>query len=205
MVKKKLIWVGPEFTPYHEFFLDCVAKDPRFDLHVEMMDGPSKTHPFKLGAKKPYSWRIGSHLEPGAASVIERVLSESEAAVVVASYVHPTLLKVMRALAQHGRSYIYFTDTPLPNCERWQGDAMEKRSLPRRIGRRLLLRWIFAHARSVFATGKVGVEAVVKLGCPVEKAVVFPFFVPLPDYDAAAKQGPTVRFASVGQLIERKG
>lgn len=205
--RQRIVWLCPEFTPYHEVFFAALAADPRVELRVLVMMGATDTHPFEAATERPYAWSMADPEARVDRQLLREVLREPQGTwFVVASYFSPTLMAAMRALAGAGRLFLYFTDTPLPQAVRWTDRGVEKRSWPRRLARRWRLRWIFHHAHRVLATGDQGVAAVRRLGCPPEKAVVFPYWVALgpapPLRERAAGAG--CRFVAIGQLIGRK-
>ena len=205
-MKKRLIWLCPEFTPYHEVLFRALAADPEISLQVEVMFGPTQTHPFDLSTVRSYEWgQTNPHLRVDH-NLIAKILRESDAWVVVASYLKPTLMAAMKALAKENRKFLYYTDTPLSQLIEWNRDRPRGRSWLRRSARAHRLSWIFRKAHHVLATGQPGVESVIKLGCPKEKAVVFPYWVDLPSLrkvPSIAEKGGTL--LAVGQLTYRKG
>ncbi|MEW6107752.1 MAG: glycosyltransferase [Nitrospirota bacterium] len=207
MAKKyRLIWLCPEFTPYHEVLFRVLSSDPEISLKVEVMMGKTQTHPYELSQNRPYEWGIAGQNKRVDYKLIKSVLKEQDSWVVVASYLRPTLVATMNALANNKRRFIYFTDTPLPQDIEWNSGMPCRRSMIRRLARRIRLQWIFKHAYRVFATGEPGKDAVVKLGCPSEKAVSFPFWVDINSLHRVEKPSKENKiFISVGQLIYRKG
>ncbi|MBF0367837.1 MAG: glycosyltransferase family 4 protein [Magnetococcales bacterium] len=204
--RQRLVWLCPEFTPYHEVLFDALAADGAFDLRVVIMMGPTESHPFETKDERPYEWDLADPRLRVDEGLIDDLLREEAAWFVVSSYLRPTLMAAMKVLAKAGRPFLYYTDTPLSQKIRWTRSGPEKRSLLRRIGRARRLAWIFANAHRVLATGDFGVGAVEALGCPPEKSVVFPYWVdigkrPPPRNPARGAR----RFLGIGQLIFRKG
>ncbi len=203
---KRLIWLCPEFTPYHEVLFEALVADPEISLRVEVMMGPTKTHPYEPLPHRPYEWGMATPRAWVDRELIARVIKEPDAWVVVASYLKPTIMAAMKALAHKHRKFIYYTDTPLPQEVEWNQDRPQRRSWLRRLARGRRLRWIFRQAHRVLATGRPGVEAVVRLGCPRQKAVVFPFWVDLPPLrKEPSTTANNKTLLAVGQLIYRKG
>ncbi len=203
---RRLIWLCPEFTPYHEVLFRALAADPEISLRVEVMMGPTQTHPYEPLTHRPYEWGVADPVARVDRDLIGRTLKERDIWVVVASYVKSTLMAAMQALSKEKRKFLYYTDTPLPQDVEWNRDRPRRRSWLRRLARGHRLHWIFRQAHRVLATGHPGVDAVVSLGCPLEKAVVFPFWVDL----SCRRKGPaqtaeTHMLLSVGQLVYRKG
>jgi glycosyltransferase involved in cell wall biosynthesis len=205
-LQKRIIWLCPEFTPAHEVLLRALAVDPEISLRVEVMSGPSSTHPFEPLPDRPYEWGQADPDVRVDNKLVTRTLSEPNAWVMVCSYLRPTLMAAMEALAWANRKFIYLTDTPLPQVVEWHTDRPRRRSWLRRLARRRRLRWIFSEAHRVLATGQPGVDAVVSLGCPRQKAVVFPFWVDLTTLRKGIATIPANKILlSVGQLVHRKG
>jgi glycosyltransferase involved in cell wall biosynthesis len=203
---KRLFYLCPEFTPYHEVLLRALAADPEISLRVEVMFGPTKKHPFESVTDRPYEWGQADPRARVDRQLITRVLKERNAWVMVCSYLKPTLMAVMKALAWEQRKFIFATDTPLLQGVEWNDERPRRRSLLRRLARRQRLHWIFKHAHRVLSTGQPGVEAVVKLGCPTQKAVVWSYWVDLPAMRGGqAKVSTRKMLLAVGQLVHRKG
>lgn len=206
---QRLVWLCPEFTPYHDIFFDALATDGAFDLRVLIMMGPTHTHPFATRTKRPYTWHQADPRVRIDRRLIQSILDEQEAWYVVSSYYRPTLMAAMQALADNHRPFLYWTDTPLPQETLWTDTGPKKRSWLRRMARQHRLNWIFSHAHRTLATGAFGVAAVEKLGCPASKSVVFPYWValgnPPPPRTRPPEAHPVCQLLSVGQLIYRKG
>ncbi len=201
----KIIWLCPEFTPYHDLFFAALAADRRVELHVIIMMGATQSHPFENQKERPYVWEMANPKVRVDRALIGRLLAgEKKTCFVVSSYLKPTLLAIMKALARAGRPFLYFTDTPLPQKVRWTDKGPEKRSWLRRFARQRRLNWIFHHAHRVLATGDFGVKAVEQLGCPPAKSVVFPYWVDVgPVPPPRDRSQPAYRFLAIGQLIHR--
>jgi glycosyltransferase involved in cell wall biosynthesis len=201
-----LFYLCPEFTPYHEVLLRALAADPEISLRVEVMSGPTKTHPFEPAADRPFEW---GQADPGDRidhQLIARVLKEPDAWVMVCSYLKPTLMAVMKALAREQRKFIFATDTPLLQEVEWNNERPRRRSWLRRLARRYRLHWIFKNAHRVLATGQPGVEAIVALGCPAQKAMVWSFWVDLITLGKEVAAAPASKaLLAVGRLTYRKG
>ncbi|MBF0182220.1 MAG: glycosyltransferase family 4 protein, partial [Magnetococcales bacterium] len=200
----------PEFTPYHEAFFDGVAADGHFDLCVHVMMDTTHTHPFASRSSRPYEWHLARNARRGIDPEVLRRLSKerSDAWFLVASYRPATLAAAMYALARQRRPFLYWTDTPLPETTQWNAREPDARPWWLRLARRRLLHWIYAHAHRTLATGDFGVAASVRLGCPPEKCVVFPYWVPLgdpPDRLRDTERPPLRTLVGIGQLIHRKG
>ena len=93
------------------------------------------------------------------------------------------------------RSYGIWTDTP--NLHR-------KRSLAKAWARDRWLRWIFAGATHLLATGTPGVNTLVQMGASQSRLVNFPFYIDLSAYKREnaeiEEKDRIVRFLSVGRL-----
>ena len=205
---QRLVWLCPEFTPYHDRLFAALANDGSFDLRVIIMMGATATHPFTASAERPYAWQMANPKKRIDHALIRSVLAEKKAWFVVSSYLRPTLMATMRALAKHKRPFLYWTDTPLPQETVWTDHGPQKRSWLRKIARQRRLRWIFSHAYRILATGNYGVTAVESLGCPADKSVVFPYWVALGEPPAATqgfKSAKVCKLLGIGQLIYRKG
>ncbi|MBF0161860.1 MAG: glycosyltransferase family 4 protein [Magnetococcales bacterium] len=206
---QRLVWLCPEFTPYHDTFFEALAADGSFDLRVIIMMGPTQTHPFAPQSQRPYSWQMASPRAWIDWPLLRSLLDEApDSWFMVASYYTPTLIAALFTLAWAKRPFLYWTDTPLPQEILWNRRQAEPRPWWLRLGRRFLLRWIFAHAHRSLATGQFGVTAIHKLGCPEEKSVIFPYWtaVGAPPARLQSPESPPLRtLLGVGQLIYRKG
>jgi len=108
----------------------------------------------------------------------------------------PTVLSVALLRAALGLRFVIWTDTPNPG----------QRSVVKRYARSGLLRLLFAKAARVMVTGDLGAALLRDAGCPQEKIVNFPYWVPLPpaslagcSLDGKRPVGP-VRFVAIGRL-----
>ena len=206
---KRLVWLLPEFTPYHDTFFEALAADGGFDLRVIIMMGPTQSHPFVTSSQRPYAWQMANPLAWIDWRLIRSLLAEGDDSwFLVSSYYTPTHIATLFALALAKRPFLYWTDTPLPQEIVWNDRKPAPRPWWLRLGRRHLLRWIFAHAHRVLATGNFGVSAIHKLGCPADKSVVFPLWPALGEAPARLHSGhtpPLRTLVGMGQLIYRKG
>ena len=196
----------PELTPYQQVLFGALARCPDLSLRVEVMMSAQASHPFPEAGHLPYELATADPDKRIDRELIGRLLADTDADVVVSSYVSPTLRAAMKALAAAGRRFFYWSDTPLPRGIRWCGEFPTKRSLVRETMRNRLLKWIYRHAYRVLTTGYPGVSAVVHLGCSPEKAVNFPYWV----HVESDWQPPTLdenhrNVVGLGQLIFRKG
>lgn len=206
---QRLVFLCPEFTPYHETLFESIVADGSLDLRVVIMMGPTTTHPFAGRSRRPYPWQMADPRAWIDWRLIRTLLAEEpDSWFLVSSYYTPTLLATLFALAMAGRPFLYWTDTPLPQELLWKDRQPSARPWWVRLGRRTLLHWIFAHAHRSLATGQFGVSAIKKLGCPVDKCVDFPHWVVLGDLPVRFQQAdtpPLRTLVGVGQLIYRKG
>ncbi|MEO5339257.1 MAG: glycosyltransferase [Magnetococcus sp. MYC-9] len=206
---QRLVFLCPEFTPYHETLFEAIVADGSLDLRVAIMMGPTTTHPFASRSGRPYPWQMADPHAWIDWRLIRTLLAEEpDSWFIVSSYYTPTLLTALFALSMAERPFLYWTDTPLPQELLWKGRQPSLRPWWLRLGRRTLLHWIFTHAHRSLATGQFGVSAITKLGCPADKCVDFPHWVVLGDPPARFQQAtspPLRTLVGVGQLIHRKG
>lgn len=206
---QRLVFLCPEFTPYHDTLFDALHADGSFALRVIIMMGPTKTHPFAARTQRPYPWQMADPHAWIDWRLIRTLLAEEpESWFMVSSYYTHTLLAAMVALSHSNKPFLYWTDTPLPQELLWNDRHPAPRSRWRRLGRRLLLHWIFTHAHRSLATGQFGVRAIHQLGCPADKSVDFPHWVILgePPLRLQQRARPPLRtLLGIGQFIYRKG
>ena len=202
-MKNTLIWVCPEMTPYHDVLFNEISSDPQIKLEVFSVMKPTSTHPFLITAGKKYIFNFSKHKTWFDWPLFTRLINEKESSIVISSYLKPTLVLALILLGVLGLPFVYFTDTPLPNDKMWSSEREVIRPFFKRILRGLWLKWIFKHATKVLATGKPGVDSVIRLGCPPEKAVIFPYWVDIPKVKPP-EMNRSYDFLCVGQLIERK-
>ena len=203
-MKNKLIWICPEFTPYHEVLFDALDSDSNIELEVNVIMDSTETHPFISNNQRKYEWHVSKNPNKIDWPLIKKLLSQKDLSIVISSYLKPTLVIAIVILGLLGIKFVYFTDTPLPNEITWSGNRKVKRPIYKRMIRSQWLKWIFKHAIKVLATGQPGVDAVIDLGCPTEKAVVFPYWVDLPPAKLPKNKYDSYNFLCVGQIIERK-
>ena len=181
MARRRLIWLCPEWAPYHETLFRAISMSGEFDLHVEFMFTQLGPYPWERDFSKTYTHRVADAKKWVDRDVVKRVLAEKDAAVVVSSYVCPTLIAAMRALARRNRRFCFWSDVPLPQSLQWNwNEEFPRRRSPLRAwARRRLLSWIYSRAHRVLVMGTPGITAAVHLGCPPEKTIVFPCWVPV--------------------------
>lgn len=206
MARKPLIWLCPEFTPYQETLFKTVSANPDFELSVEVMRDGFDTHPYVENDEKAYRWEVADPAKRVDDNVLRRVLAQPDAEVVVSSYLCPTLLAVMRALARRKRRFCFWSDVPLPRWIQWNGTTARRRSIVREFARQRLLKWIYRTAYRVFVMGTPGIMAATHLGCAPEKLINFPYWIPVTNGWAPHEPSPNRRhIVGLGQLIYRKG
>lgn len=196
----------PELTLYQQVLFRALARCPDVSLRVEIMTPRSPSHPFPQAEQLPYELGVADQRRRVDRRLIDRVLSEKHADVVVSSYMLPTLRSAMKALAGNRRRFLYWSDTPLPRGIQWNREFPAKRSFLRETVRNRFLKWIYRHAYRVLMTGHPGVMASVYLGCPPSKTVSFPYWVAVdPDRRPPAQDENRRHVVGLGQLIHRKG
>ena len=204
--RTRLIWLCPEFTPYQETLFRAIGESDLFDLHVEVMWSGISTHPYEGGSIRGYSHQIADADKRIDRGVVQRILGERDAEVVVSSYMCPTLVAVMQALVRKSRRFCFWSDVPLPRWSQWNGDKPKRRSLLRELARRSRLDWIYKQSHRILVMGTPGLMAAVHLGCPPEKTTVFPYWVPVTEkWDPMDPAEGRRNLAGLGQLIHRKG
>jgi len=203
-VKKKVLWICPESTPYHEVLFDALASDPMIELKVVYITASTSTHPFGKVDKRKYAYEVSNKANRIDWNVIFKTVKEENAACVISSYLYPTLKAAIVVMGIMGRKFAYYTDTPLPNEVKWCEDGFARRSFIARTIRGLWLKQLFKWASKVLVTGEPGVNAVIRLGCDPKKAINFPYWVSV-NVGGLPIIARKISLLAVGQLIYRKG
>lgn len=189
MTKLNIHWLCPEPTHYHSHFFNVLSQDPEVSLVVHFLNERFADHPW---TKKPSMlfehrtldarWGLDSHLF--------RLALDGSNKFVVSGWNSAFLVLFIMLLAVLRRDFLFWSDTP---------NLSRKRRITKRILRSSLTNMIFRTAEKVLVTGRPGVEAFTAMGCPVNKLVSFPFFVPLPSLSDRLAQRP-LTIVSLGRL-----
>ncbi len=194
----KIHWLCAAPSPYNNYLFKALAADPEIDLQVHFRKGRLSSHPWVSQAPRDFPARYYEEVFGVDKELVGLALKDETSLFVLAGWNHATAWAVLNILIIRGRPFVVWTDTPdLSRKRAWIKDELRSR----------WLRTVFGRATAVMGTGTPGVKALQEMGCPAEKTVDFPYWVPLPrDWDA--RKSPPVdslRFFSVGQLIARKG
>ena len=184
-----VIWITPERTPYHDFFFaDLALKVSRLDVIIT----GCAVHPWKGVTQPDYNlfscttsfgfWRLFFSLF---------ISHANRALFVVSGWNRAQYICTMLLLALGRRPFIFWTDTP---------NVGRSRSFVLRAFRLIVTRSVFYLAERTMSTGTPGKNALIDMGCPPDRAIVFPFFVPVPD--SRVERGIQARkiFFSAGRL-----
>ncbi len=192
-----LHWLCNLPTPYNDFFFRWLAGDPEFDLTVHFRKDRSASHPWKKSNRQDFRSRTyGGKLD---LQLIRHAAIDSKSFLIVAGWDNVTAQLVLSMLSLRGRPFAIWTDTP---------NVHRSRPVLKGVARGTWLRAVFSRASAVMGTGRPAVEALAQMGCPPEKLVNFPYWVPLPDVAAMTTHtavNEKIEFMAAGVLEQRKG
>jgi glycosyltransferase involved in cell wall biosynthesis len=206
----KIHWLCPSPSPYNDYFFRSVTVDPEIDLLVHFWKQAISSHPWSVPMAQGFPCRYYKEVFGVDWKLIKLAMNKAKSLFIVAGWNHPTVWLLLTILITRKRPFIVWTDTPdLKKRRIWAKDKL----------RSAWLKLVFHNAIAVMGTGKLGVQALEKMGCSKEKLVNFPFFLDLKRYrnnsDAFEKikfqfhskygDSNTILFFGVGQYIPRKG
>lgn len=186
----RLHWFCSLPTPYNNFLFSRVSRSGVFDLLVHFRRIARSSHPWKTTPEAAFRFRLcgpTGWFDPGA---WRPALSEKDSYVVVAGWSDPWMCAVLWVRMIRGFPFAVCTDGPDPHSRpRWK-DFFRSRWLA----------LVFSRADKVLVTSRWGMEALRRLGCPSEKIVLFPHWVPLSPPPSWPLPSSTVRFFALGRL-----
>ena len=188
-----LQWVAVTPTPYNQFFFEQLQESlgERFVVHYQR-DNSGYVNWRELNLDN--EWIRFYHTSLGVDwGLCWRVLRKSNTLVALSGWNDPTKRLLLVLLWLLRRPYVVWTDTPRIG------------GLKRRI-RDLILRPFLRRARGVLGTGVMAVDRLQSMGVPPQKAVNFPYWVPLPAVwqRNASAESPT-SFLCIGRMVQYKG
>ena len=156
--KVRVEWLRYEPTFYYDSFMRVLAREPALHLTVHYDVKIRQDNPWQTPLREGYRSRV----RPRGAAVdwdlLRRVACRRGRVFVLAGWWTPTMFATANALMARRMPYLVFTDTPYPGGWRARGAI--------RWFRAWWLRRLFRRAHAVLATGRVGVQAVLDMGCP---------------------------------------
>ncbi len=193
-------WVAHSASPYNAHLFRALAADPTIELTVHYMHGPPADHPWRGRMTVGYPSHQCTRVAGICWDLVHLAAQDSQSLVVTGNWSEPTILLSLSLLAARRRPFVMWTGTP----------DMAKRRNP--VKAHLRLAWLqrmFAGAARVMGTGVPALMNLARMGCPSDKLVNFPLFVPLnglgpPRESARESADPrTLRLISVGRVIHQ--
>jgi glycosyltransferase involved in cell wall biosynthesis len=193
MTQVNVHWICPELTHYHAHFFSTLCQHPDTNLTVHFLSASSAHHPWKRKPSLLFAHRTVD-VRWGIDFSLFRLALNGSNKFVVAGWNNVFMILFLLWLSLLGRDFLFWSDTP---------NQFKKRSLPKRIFRGFIAAVVFRKARKILGTGRPGVEAFRAMGCPENKLISFPYFVPLNGCDPFFGENlfsvPT-RILSLGRL-----
>lgn len=193
----KIHWLCTAPSPYNNYLFQTLAADPEIDLLVHFKKGKLLSHPWVKPMAQDFPARFYKTKFGVDRELVGLAIKDNSSLFVLGGWNHPTTWAVLNILLISRRPFIVWTDTP---------NLHKKRTLIKDKLRSKWLKTVFRNAVAMMGTGRPGTQALSKMGCPEEKAVDFPYWVPLPKDWNTNKLSfeDSIKFFSIGQLIDRK-
>ena len=191
-----LHWLASQPTPYNNVLFSALAQDEDIALQVHFQKLKWPSHPWREPIDGGFPWRCYGRLGGLDGHLLRQAWMRRREFFVVSGWNEPTMLAVMLLRIVRGFPVAVWTDTP----------DTRRRSVAKRYARSGLLRVLFAGAERVMVTGEAGAAILRALGCPAEKIVIFPYWVPLPPLSSipplpvATGECEPVRFIAIGRI-----
>lgn len=191
----RLHWLCNEPTPYNNYLFAALSNSKAAELlvHFQKMKDPS--HPWRAHHHMRFSWRlIGDGIDLKG---IRLALSERKGFFVVGGWadIYLVITMLMRILCR--LPFAIWIDSPRPG----------QRSPLKRYFRSRWLKFLFLKAKKILVTGDPCAQLLHEMGCPREKIVLFPYWVPIPPRSIIRKMSGTkysekrpIRFCALGRL-----
>jgi len=192
--RHRVHWFNWQPTPYNDYLFVHLSQQPDIELTVIYRSRLLQSHPWKSNLATGYPCRYYRLFGGVDWHALRLAIWDRNSLFVVAGWDHRTIILLLSLLRLLRRKYALWTDTP---------DLQKQRRRAKAVLRSAWLKWVLGGARSVLATGKCGVDAVVQMGVPAERARSFPFWL---DLEQFRRPYPIVsgheklRFLSSGRL-----
>jgi len=193
-MRRVVHWVCDAPSPYNSFLFRTLASRLDADLVVHFIRPAMATHPWQASLLDGFSWKLLDRRRLADWRFVRLAATSRHRVFVVGAWYELTTQLVMSVTRA---PFLVWSDTP----------NLTRRRPPLKSALRSgWLRWIFHRASYVMGTGRPGVEAFARMGCPPGKLVNFPFY---PDLDlfhpGAALGAEGLVFLSSGRLHPDKG
>lgn len=199
--KPRLHWLCSLPTPYNHFLFSAIADSGAFNLLVHFQRLRLRSYPWRKSFEEHFRWRCTGSLGWLDAHVLHLALFEKDSYFIIGGWFDLWTASVMLARIVRGTPYSVWTDCPDPRRRPGLKEALRSRWLA----------FVFSKADKLLVTGEPGVSFLRQMGCPSNKIVVFPYWVPIPsDSDLSTiSQRESVdlrplRFFCAGRLEFRK-
>jgi glycosyltransferase involved in cell wall biosynthesis len=194
MTRRVVHWICDAPSPYNSFLFRTLASRLDAELMVHFIRPAMATHPWQTSLLDGFSWKLLDRRRLADWRFVRLAATSRGPVFVVGAWYELTTQLVMSLTRA---PFFVWSDTP---------NLTVRRPALKSALRSGWLRWVFNRASYVLGTGRPGVEAFARMGCPPEKLVNFPFYLdlelfrpgPLADRDSLV-------FLSSGRLHPDKG
>ncbi len=200
--KKKIIWFAVARSPYNDFLFNQLHY--HYNLYVYYKIKKLSSHPWQLSNVKYYYYFITDNF----ISVL-RLINHADL-VVVSGWGYWRYALIILLLKKKVKK-VYWTDSLNPKGNYWKGY--------KGVLRKAISKYVFKYFDQIWSTGKMGLQALVDLGCNINKIRSFPFFYDLSRFNNISnekiikakevrtkyiKNKDTIIFLCMGQIIKKK-
>lgn len=199
--RKRLHWLCSLPTPYNNFLFSAIAGSGTFDLRVHFQRLRLRSYPWRKPFKERFPWRCTG--KPGWVDVhvLRLAFFEKDSHFIIGGWLDLWTISVLLARIVRGAPFSIWTDCPDPRRRSGLKDVLRSRWLA----------FLFSKADKLLVTGEPGVSLLHQMGCPSNKIVIFPYWVPIPsdaDVSILSQRKPAdprpIRFFCAGRLEFRK-
>lgn len=195
----RLHWLCSQPTPYNNYLFAALSNSKAFELLVHFQRLKGSTHPWRAHHHMKFPWRV---IGPGMdLQTIRLAFSERKGFFVIGGWANLYLATLMLVRIFSGLPFAIWIDSPRPG----------RRSPLKHYLRSRWLKLLFSKAQKIFVTGDPCALILREMGCPPEKIVLFPYWVPIPPLSIIPKVSKTtcsekrsVRFCALGRLERLK-
>jgi len=163
-------WVSHSASPYNAYLFRALAAEPAVELTVHYMHGNPADRPWKDRMTDGYSSHQCWRLAGVCWDLVRLAMTDRQSLFVTGNWSEPTILLSLTLLAMRRRPFVIWAATP---------DIRKRRNPVKAHLRRIWLRLMFARAARVMGIGAPALAELAQMGCPMNKMVNLPLFVPL--------------------------
>lgn len=185
-----LHWIASQPTPYTSALFSALAADAGIDLTVHYCSRSQASHPWRTPPNDSFRWRVFRKVFGIDGRLFRLAALDLKSQFIVGGWNDPTMAAVITIRGLRRSRFAVWADTP----------SGTDRPFLVRLVRNPWLAWIFGHATRVLAAGRPASDRLRAIGCPQEKIVNFPYWVPIPAIARRVEVRRPVKFVAIGRL-----